>query len=59
MWIALFTACMVLPGVARAQFTISANSDGVSCTITGYTGSGGAVAIPSTIDGLIVTSIGD
>ena len=33
--------------------------DGTSVTITGYTGSGGEVSIPSRINGLPVTSIGD
>jgi hypothetical protein len=47
---------VILPAAVQAQFTYSA-SDG-SVTITGYTGSGGAVSIPSKIDGLPVTSIG-
>jgi len=34
-------------------------SDGTNVTITGYTGSGGDVTIPDTINGLAVTSIGD
>jgi sugar lactone lactonase YvrE len=38
-------------------FTYTTNSG--SITITGYTGSGGAVTVPSTINGLTVTSIGD
>jgi hypothetical protein len=45
-----------LPAVGQAQFTYTTN-DG-TITITGYTGAGGAVIIPSTIDGLPVTSIG-
>lgn len=55
---------MVLPAVAQAQtFTnnygiwgYEDNSNG-TCTIDGYTGSGGAVTIPSIINGLTVTSI--
>jgi hypothetical protein len=41
--------------VAQAQFTYTTNNGTV--TITDYTGSGGNVTIPSTIDGLSVTSI--
>src|SRR5665647_1287797 len=37
-------------------YTIVANS---TATITGYTGTGGVVAIPSTLGGVPVTSIGD
>ena len=47
--------------VAKADdFTYATNSpDTNTITITGYTGPGGAVTIPSTINGLSVTSIGD
>jgi len=38
-------------------YTYTANNGAI--TITGYTGAGGAVTIPSTINGLPVTSIGD
>ena len=41
----------------EAQFTWTTNNGTI--TITGYTGPGGAVTIPSTINGLPVTSIGD
>lgn len=34
-------------------------TDGTNVTITGYTGSGGTVAIPDTISNMSVTSIGD
>ena len=53
----LGTVLLALPAVVQAQFTFTNNGDG-TCTITGYIGSGGAVTIPSTIDGLTVTSIG-
>jgi hypothetical protein len=43
----------------QAQFEYTANSDGVSITITNYTGPGGAVVIPNEIAGLTVTGIGD
>jgi hypothetical protein len=43
--------------VVQAQFNyITANNE---ITITGYTGPGGDVTIPDTINGLPVTSIGD
>jgi len=47
---------VALPGVGQAQYDFTTNNGAL--TITGYTGPGGAVAIPSIIDGLPVTSIG-
>jgi len=44
--------------LAQAQFNYTNNGNG-TCTITGYTGPGGAVTIPNSIGGLIVVSIGD
>lgn len=41
------------------DFTYTVNPDGTTITITDYTGTGGAVAIPSTIAGKPVTSIGN
>jgi hypothetical protein len=49
---------LALPAVVEAQFTYANNGDGTA-TITGYTGSGGAVIIPSTTNGLTITSIGE
>ena len=46
-----------LPTVELYPFTFTTNSGAV--TITGYTGSGGGVAIPDTINGYPVTTIGD
>jgi hypothetical protein len=43
--------------VVQAQFTYTTNDGAI--TITGYTGSGGVVTIPSTTNGLPVTGIGD
>jgi hypothetical protein len=52
---------LALPAVARAQYNFTVSNSAV--TITGYTGPGGAVAIPSTIlvssVFLPVTTIGD
>ncbi len=45
-----------LPTLGFAQFTWTTNEDTI--TITGYTGSGGNVTIPSVITGLPVTAIG-
>jgi len=49
---------LALPVVVQAQFTFTTNTDG-SLNISAYTGSGGAVIIPSTNNYLPVTSIGD
>ena len=46
---------LALPA-ARAQFTYTTNNGAI--TITGYTGPGGDVIIPSMTNGLPVTSIG-
>ncbi len=40
---------LMLPVVAQAQFLYTTNNSAI--TITRYTGSGGAVIIPSTING--------
>jgi hypothetical protein len=53
----LLLLLLVLPGVARAQFTFTTNDDQI--TITGYTGSGGAVVIPGSTNGYPVTIIGE
>jgi len=47
---------LALPAVSQAQLTYTTNNGAI--TIAGYTGPGGAVAIPSAINGLPVTSIG-
>jgi len=48
---------LALPAGAQAQFTYTTNNGTI--TITKYTGSGAAVTIPSTYNGLPVASIGD
>ena len=48
---------LVLPAETQAQFSYTNNNGAI--TITGYTGSGGNVTIPGTINGLPVTGIGD
>jgi len=49
---------LALGGSAQAQFTWTTNADN-TITITSYTGSGGDVTIPTNINGLTVSSIGD
>ena len=51
-WIAWF---LLLPAVARAQFTFTTNNGAI--TITGYTGPPWVVTIPSSTNGYPVTSI--
>ena len=41
---------LALPAAVQAQYTDTTNNGTI--TITGYTGSGGAVTIPDTINGL-------
>src|SRR5665213_3292961 len=53
----LATVLLALPVVVQAQFTYITTNGAI--TITGYTGSGGAVSIPATINGLPVTNVGD
>jgi hypothetical protein len=48
---------LALPAGAQAQFTYTTNNGTI--TITEYTGADAAVTIPSTYNGLPVTSIGD
>jgi sugar lactone lactonase YvrE len=57
MRIAFFMLLLLTAPAARAQFTCATNTDG-TLTITAYTGPGGAVAIPASINGRAVTGIG-
>jgi hypothetical protein len=47
-----------LPAVVQAQFTFTTNADN-TLTITAYTGGGGDVTVPDTINGLPVANLGD
>ena len=51
----LLPLLFLLPLVAQAQFNFTTNNGAI--TITQYTGSGGAVIIPSATNGLPVTTI--
>jgi hypothetical protein len=57
-YIGLVLAGLALANPAAAQFSCTTNVDN-TITITGYTGPGGAVTIPTAINGLSVTAIGD
>jgi len=57
LWPLLLWLLLTLPAVAQAQFNYT--TDNGAITITGYTGPGGALAIPATINGLPVTRIGN
>jgi hypothetical protein len=48
---------LALPAVVQAQFTYTTNSAAI--TITGYTGPGGDVVIPSITNGLLVIGVAD
>jgi len=53
-----FAVMLVLPSVAQAQFHYVTNANN-TITITGYTGTGGVVNIPSTTNGFPVVNIGN
>ena len=56
-WLPVLCLLATAVTVKANDFTYTINFDG-TITITGYTGSGGAVVIPSAIEGKTVTSIG-
>jgi hypothetical protein len=60
-WTLPVVLLLMLPAVAFGAQTsdFEYQQDGDAISITGYTGSGGAVSIPSAINGLPVTSIRD
>jgi hypothetical protein len=49
---------LALPVAVQAQFLYHATNNNSAIFITGYTGPGGAVTIPDTINGLPVTGVG-
>jgi hypothetical protein len=53
----LCAVLLILPALAQAQFTFTTNNGAI--TITGYTGSGGNIVIPSVINGCPVKNIGN
>ena len=53
---ALLLMLLMLPAVVQAQFTFTTNNGAI--TITGYSGPGGNVVIPSVINGYPVKNIG-
>jgi hypothetical protein len=55
----LILLLLAVPTAVKAQFEYSINTDGISITITNYIGSGGAVTIPTNINGFTVTGIGE
>ena len=55
-WSSPYAGLPAIQTTPQVQFTYEANTGAI--TITGYTGSGGAVVIPPIINGLPVTSIG-
>lgn len=52
----LLLLCLTVPAAVQAQFTYTTNNG--TLTVTGYSGPEGAVTIPSSANGLPVTSIG-
>jgi hypothetical protein len=55
-WSSTFSGLAALQVTPAGSFNCTTNAGAI--TITGYTGSGGAVVIPPIINGLLVTSIG-
>jgi len=49
---------LLIPGAASAQFTYAYSTDAMGFAITSYTGPGGDVVIPSTINGNPILAIG-
>ena len=57
-WPFLIALLLLAVRTAQAQFMYTVNPGGSGITITGYTGSGGVVTIPSEINSRSVTSLG-
>jgi hypothetical protein len=58
-WSLAISALLLFPALVPAQFSCTTNADGVSVTVTGYSGPGGDVTIPDTVNDLTVTAIGN
>src|SRR5208337_3783891 len=56
-WACVLGLLLCAAPAAQAQFTYTTNNGAI--TITGYTGPGGVVTVPGTLNGLPVASIGD
>lgn len=50
---------LLAPAAVQAQYAYSLNADGVSVTITDYTGPAGSVIIPSSLNGYAVSGIAE
>jgi hypothetical protein len=55
----LILLAAAIPATAQQSGDYAYTSDGTSITITRYSGNGGLVTIPDTIEGLPVTGIGE
>ncbi len=55
----LVLSMFAFPFALQASDYVYMDSGDGTCIITGYTGSGDDISVPNTIDGLVVTSIGD
>lgn len=58
-YLIVFFFCLIASALNAQDFTYVTNAGGTNITITGYTGPGGSVTIPSAINGFPVSSIGD
>ena len=58
-WSSPFDGLPAVEATAEDQFDYTTNDGAITITITGYTGSCGTVIIPTNINGLTVTSIGE
>jgi hypothetical protein len=60
MWLVMAALGLLLwavPAALQAQYEYTTNADGSSITITGYTGPGGTVIMPTNINGFTVNNL--